>query len=388
MQKERLLIIDDDEAFTASISGIAALADYEVMTTGDPVVARALIGAWRPSMLIVDLLMAATHGARLLRPLAAEGCATQVIISSGLGDSAPTCALDIATQHGCKIAGFLSKPLQSECCRNLLVQTKFAKDLTLTELREAFTQDQFFLEYQPQLDCRFNKIVGVEALVRWHHPEKGIIPPNQFIPLAAETELVDELTDWVFSAATKQVARWHDQGLSLQLAVNISVRNIENDGFARRLTKHCNTVGLEPRSVTLEIAEGNLLPDTSTLLKGLYELQFEEFGVAIDEFGTGYSSLVELRRLPLTAIKIDRSLVSRITNDSDCQRTVAIIADIARKLELEAIAVGVENEQALSLIRAFGCGRSQGYHISRPVPSGLIPQTIDEWKSRSEQAVA
>jgi EAL domain-containing protein (putative c-di-GMP-specific phosphodiesterase class I)/ActR/RegA family two-component response regulator len=388
MQKERLLIVGDDEAFTASISGIAALADYEVMTTGDPVVARALIGAWRPSVLTIDLLMAATHGGRLLRPLAAEGCATHVIISSGLGDSAPACALDIAAQHGCKIAGFLSKPLQAECCRDLLVQIKSAKDLTLIELREAFTKEQFFLEYQPQLDCRFNKIVGVEALVRWRHPEKGIIAPNRFIPLAAETELVDELTDWVFSTATKQVARWHDQGLSLQLAVNISVRNLENAGFARRLTKHCDTVGLEPRSVTLEIAEGNLLHDTSTLLKGLYELQFEEFGVAIDEFGTGYSSLVELRRLPLTAIKIDRSLVSRITNDSDCQRTVAIIGGIARKLELEAFAVGVENEQALTLIRAFGCGRAQGYHVSRPVPPELIPQTIDEWKSRSEQAVA
>jgi EAL domain-containing protein (putative c-di-GMP-specific phosphodiesterase class I) len=388
MQRERLLIVDDDREFKGSISEAAALVDYEVMATDDPVVAKALMGVWRPTVVVIDLLVAATHGAGLLRPLSAEGCPTNVIISSALGEGAPACALEVATQHNLKTAGFLAKPLQPQRCQDLLVQIRSRKDQTLRELTEAIRKRDLFLEYQPQIDCRSDQIVGVEALVRWRHPEKGVIAPNQFIPLAAETGLVDELADWVFSTATKQVAQWRDAGLPLQLAVNISARNLEHADFVRRLTKHGKAAGIQPHSVTLEIPESNLMQDTSTLLNALDELRFEGFGVSIDEFGAGYSSLIELRRVPLTGVKVDRSLVSRMTNDVDCQVSVAIVLDIARKLELDTIAVGVENEHALALLRAFGCRKAQGYHIGRPVNPELIPATADEWKLRSKPYAA
>lgn len=221
MSTERLLVIDDDKVFRNSVTKLAEVVDFEVMTTSDPAVARALVAAWCPSVVIVDPFMSATDGIQLLRQLGSEGCSAQVILTSDLEANALIVALEIAGEHGLKTAGVLPKPLRPQSCRDLLSQVLATKALTLSELAQAITGGQLFLEYQPQLDCRLNQIRGVEALVRWQHPTRGVITPDQFIGLAEESSLIDELTDWVVSTATKQVSIWRQAGLPLTLSVNI-----------------------------------------------------------------------------------------------------------------------------------------------------------------------
>jgi EAL domain-containing protein (putative c-di-GMP-specific phosphodiesterase class I) len=388
MQRERLLVIDDDEVFRRSVTRIAELADYQVMTTSEPTVARAIVASWQPSVVMVDLFSSAMDGVPLLRQLGAEGCSAQIVLTSGLDGTVLTSAFEVAGEHGLKTAGVLPKPLRPQTCRDLLIEIKSAKNFILTELAEAIAKNQLFLEYQPQLDCRFDRIMGVEALVRWRHPTRPVIPPDQFIALAEGTDLIDELTDWVFATATNQIARWRDEGLPLALAVNVSARNLRGPDFPRRLAEHCAAANLQPSSITLEITESSVMRDAAMLIDALGELRLAGFRISIDEFGTGYSSLLELRRMPLSELKIDRSLVLRMVNDQDCQVMVAIIADLARKLELQAVAVGVESEHVLRAVTALGCGAAQGYHISRPAAPDRVSVAIDEWSSKSANAVA
>jgi len=388
MQKDRLLVIDNDEAFRRSVTRVAELVEYEVMTTSDPTVARAIVATWRPSVVVVNLLLPAVDGVRLLRQLGAEGCPAQVILTSEIDESVLTSALDTAREHGLKTAGVLPKPFRPQSWRNLLEQIKSTKELTVSELKEALATSQLFLEYQPQLDCRFDRIKGVEALVRWAHPTRGVVAPDQFITLAEETDLIDGLTNWVFSTATKQVAKWRDGGLPLTLAVNISARNLERTDLPHRLAKYCAAANLKKGSVTLEISESSVMRDAAMMIEALGELRFKGFGISMDEFGTGYSALVELRRMPFTEIKIDRSFVSRVMNERECQVMVAILIDLARKLELEPVAVGVESEHVLRMVKALGCGAAQGYHIGRPVAPDYLPATIQEWESRATHSVA
>jgi EAL domain-containing protein (putative c-di-GMP-specific phosphodiesterase class I) len=241
---------------------------------------------------------------------------------------------------------------------------------------------------QPQLDCRLDRIKGVEALVRWQHPTRGVVPPDQFLAAVEEVALIDELTDWVFATATKQVASWRDEGLSLRLAINISARNLDRVDLPDRLTAHCVEADLKPGSITLEIAESSAMRDAAQMVEALTQLRLKGFGLAIDEFGPGYSSLVQLRHMPLTELKIDRSLVSHMMADRDCQVMVQIILDLARKFELGSVAVGVEGESALNTLKAMGCGSAQGFHIARPVTANRIRATVEGWKSGSASAVA
>ena len=388
MSAERLLIIDDDKVFRSSATKLAEVAGFEVMTTSDPAVARAIVAAWRPLVVIIDPFMSATDGIDLLRQLGAEGCPAQVILTSGIDANALIVALEIAGEHGLKTAGVLAKPLRPQSCRDLLAQIVTTKALTLSELSEAITKGQLFLDYQPQLDCRSNKIKGVEALVRWRHPTRGTIAPDQFIGLAEESSLIDDLTDWVAASAARQVVTWRQAGLPLTLSINISARNLAQKDLPDRLTETCAAAGLKPTEVILEIAESSIVRDVSAVIHALGELRFKGFGISIDEFGTCHSSLIGLRRMPVTEVKIDRGLVSKMLNTSDCQVTVSVIVDLARKLELQSVAVGVESETILWTLRALGCGFAQGYHISRPVNPARVPAAIDEWSSRFSSAVA
>jgi EAL domain-containing protein (putative c-di-GMP-specific phosphodiesterase class I)/ActR/RegA family two-component response regulator len=386
--RDRLLVIDDNAVFRGTVMRIAELAGYEVTTTSDVTVARAIVASWRPGVVVLDLSMPTTDTVHLLRQLGAEACPAQVILTSGLDGGLLTSAMDVARKHGLKTAGVLAKPFRPQSCRDLLAQIKLAKDLTLTELASAIADGRFFLEYQPQLDCRFDRIKGVEALVRWQHPTRGVVPPDQFLAAVEEVALIDELTDWVFATAVKQVASWRDEGLSLRLAINISARNLDRVDLPDRLTAHCIEADLKPGSITLEIAESSAMRDAAQMVEALTQLRLKGFGLAIDEFGPGYSSLVQLRHMPLTELKIDRSLVSHMMADRDCQVMVQIILDLARKLELGSVAVGVEGESALNTLKAMGCGSAQGFHIARPVTANRIRATVEGWKSGSASAVA
>jgi diguanylate cyclase (GGDEF)-like protein len=237
------------------------------------------------------------------------------------------------------------------------------------ELRYAIERDQLFLLYQPKIDLRTNRLVGTEALIRWKHPEQGVIPPDQFIVPAERTGLIKPLTEWVLNAAFAQCLAWRKEGLELKIAVNLSVRNIQDSRFYDRLLEIQNACGIAPECIELEITESVIMADMAFAMRKLTHLSDMGFQLCIDDFGTGYSSLGYLSRLPVHQIKIDKSFVIEMIKNDHNRTIVKSTIDLGHDLNLKVVAEGVETEAVLKALVELGCDVAQGYHISRPVPA-------------------
>jgi EAL domain-containing protein (putative c-di-GMP-specific phosphodiesterase class I) len=243
-----------------------------------------------------------------------------------------------------------------------------AKLNLLGELRDAIPNGELVLYYQPKIDVSTRQIVGVEALVRWNHPERGFTPPDEFIPLAERTGLINPLTDWVMEAALAQSHAWRGQGLDLGVAVNISVRCLYDRAFPERVADALERWMVPASNLKLEITEGMLMADPRRAMPVLAELEKMGLSLALDDFGTGYSSLAYLKKLPVGELKIDKSFVMHMTEDQADSTIVRTTIDMARNLGLHVVAEGVESQEILDLLALFGCNLAQGYHISRPLP--------------------
>jgi len=246
------------------------------------------------------------------------------------------------------------------------------------DLRRAIERGELELHYQPQLDLATGEVPAVEALLRWRHPEKGLVPPNAFIPLAEETGLVLGLGEWVLGEACRQLARWRAQGLgSLRVAVNISARQLQRPGLDAVVRHALAESGLAPCSLELEITESSVMLDPQHARSVLQSLRDLGVLLSIDDFGTGYSSLAYLKRLPLDRLKIDRSFIHGIPADGDDAAIVETIIVMTHKLGLRVIAEGVETlEQRLQLLRQ-GCDEVQGFLLAAPVPAAQIPGVLE-----------
>jgi len=248
-----------------------------------------------------------------------------------------------------------------------------------TRLRHAIDRNEFLLHYQPQVDVDSGKIVGVEALIRWQHPDFGLVYPNDFIPLLEETGLIVVAGEWVLESATTQLAEWHRQGWpGLRMAINLSARQFQGPGLLRAIEAALSRLDQSKEVLELEFTESLLVkhaPSTNELLDTL-----RERGVrfAIDDFGTGYSSLSYLRRLPIDTIKIDRSFVHDVPDDPDDCAITAAIAALATSLKVEMIAEGVESESQRDYLRALGCRIMQGYLFGRPRPAADLAPLLAE----------
>ncbi len=246
-----------------------------------------------------------------------------------------------------------------------------------SDLRRALEREEFVLHYQPQVNIHTHQIVGVEALVRWQHPDRGLVPPDEFIPLAEETGLIVPLGEWVLRTACAQNRAWQGQGLpSVRVAVNLSARQFHQLNLAEMVAAVLKEMDLEPQWLELEITESTAMRDVDFTIKMLNT--FREMGVhvSIDDFGTGYSSLSYLRRFPIDAVKIDRSFVRDVTVDPDDAAIVSAVIGLAHSMNLRAIAEGVETEQQLAFLREQQCHEAQGYLFSRPVPAEAFEKIL------------
>jgi len=235
-------------------------------------------------------------------------------------------------------------------------------------LRLALEREELLLHYQPQASVDDGRCVGAEALVRWQHPEKGLIAPDRFIPLAEETGLILALGRWVLRAACAQARRWQEMGRPLRIAVNLSGQQIVHGDIVATVSEVLAETGLAPQWLELEITEGFVLSHAEAGVHALERLKALGIKLAIDDFGTGYSSLSYLKRLPVDRLKIDRSFVQGVPEDRDDAAIVTTIIAMARSLQLEVIAEGVETEAQLAFMRQHGCEEYQGYFLARPLP--------------------
>lgn len=245
------------------------------------------------------------------------------------------------------------------------------EQLTLEHnLRKALQKDQFLVYYQPQVDMRTQKIIGAEALVRWQHPELGMISPAQFIPIAEETGLILSLGEWVLRTACQQAKKWYDQlGATFSISVNLSSKQFQQQNFVSTVNRVLKDIKLPPELLELEITESMGMKNPELTLKILNELKSMGINIAIDDFGTGYSSLSYLKRFPIDTLKIDRSFVSDIMTDSNDAAIVVAVIALAHSLKLKVIAEGVETAQQADYLLKHRCEQIQGFLFSPPVPA-------------------
>ena len=246
------------------------------------------------------------------------------------------------------------------------------------ELRHAIDEGQLFLLYQPKIDIRTGRAIGVEALVRWQHPKHGVIPPDQFIALAEHTGSIKQLTFWVIKEALRQSRGWQQAGIELSVAVNLSVRNLQTPQLLDHIRGMLSTWGVASSSLRLEITESIIMADPVLAMEVIKQLTEMGIKFSIDDFGTGYSSLSYLQRLPVDELKIDKSFVMNMIKDANSNAIVGSIIELGHSLGLKVVAEGVESKEILDRLALAGWDIAQGYFFSKPIPHAEITAWLDK----------
>jgi EAL domain-containing protein (putative c-di-GMP-specific phosphodiesterase class I) len=253
-------------------------------------------------------------------------------------------------------------------------------------LRQALAKDQFFLMYQPQIDIATGRITGMEALLRWQHPDLGLVPPDKFIGIAENSALILPIGEWVLRTACSQARKWQNEGLPpVTVAVNVSAVQFRQEDFCELIGRVLRETGLAPQFLELELTESVLLANAEVMLPVVQKLKAMGLTLAIDDFGTGYSSFSYLRQFPVSKFKIDRSFIRDVAVNPDDAAITAAIISMAKSLRLKVIAEGVENEAQMSFLRAHQCDEIQGYYFSKPLAT---EQAADKLRSNAVHALS
>jgi EAL domain-containing protein (putative c-di-GMP-specific phosphodiesterase class I) len=257
------------------------------------------------------------------------------------------------------------------------------------ELRRGLEQDELEVFYQPIIDVASGTAVGAEALVRWNHPDEGLIPPAEFIPIAESTGLIVPLGSWVLGEACRQTEQWRRSGIvdsSFYVSVNLSARQLQDPALITDVTAALSASGLPSAALVLEVTESTVMEDVSVTMPRLEALKALGLRLAIDDFGTGYSSLSYLGNLPVEVVKIDKSFIDRITGAKDVEGAAMVrgVIELSHALGLTSVAEGVELSDQLDVLTELGCDNVQGYLFARPVPASEMVLTLERLRAAHE----
>lgn len=388
----RLLVLDDDVDVSATICTIAARAGFDTRSTTQADEFFRLVADWHPSHLIVDLVMPDVDGVETLHRLALSGHRGIVIVTSGLGGRVLEAASRAAEENGLRVSGVLPKPFTAARLRSLLSQDLDGRKQTAAEvgivapvnadmLATALATQQLCVHYQPKIVCTTEKVVGFESLVRWQHPERGMIFPDQFVTFAERHGYIAELTRQVFDMSLSWFAA-NFLDTDLKLAINMSPIVLADAQFPAWVHQACERHGVAPAQITLEITETSSMENPVATLEYLTQFRIKGFNLSIDDFGVGYSSLVQLARLPFSEMKIDKMFVMSASTSVESQKIAAAVIGLAHALNLNVTAEGVEDDWTLQFLCDLGCTHAQGYFIGKPMPPEAALQWLDDRKSR------
>ena len=247
------------------------------------------------------------------------------------------------------------------------------------DLRDAFQKDEFFIVYQPTFNLREMVPTGMEALIRWRHPTRGVVQPDDFVPLLEETGLIVEVGGWVLCEACRQGAEWREAGREVGVAVNVAARQLDRDEFVDEVRHALSESGLPAEALTIEITETTIMANAEETAVRLAAIKEIGVRVAIDDFGTGYSSLAYLQRFPVDALKIDRSFISKMSNDAEGETLIRTLVQLGKSLSIETLAEGIEQAQELSLLREESCDTGQGFLFARPLDMEECEAFLENW---------
>jgi diguanylate cyclase (GGDEF)-like protein len=256
------------------------------------------------------------------------------------------------------------------------------------DLRDAFQKGEFFLVYQPTVDLQDMSPTGLEALIRWNSPARGVVQPDDFIPLLEETGLIVEVGKWVMDEACRQCAAWRKAGYPIGIAVNVSARQLDTDEFITDVQDALSESGLDPCALTIEITETTLMRNAEDTARRLAAVKQIGVRIAIDDFGTGYSSLGHLRQFPVDALKIDRSFIAGVTHNQEGETLIRTLVQLGKALSIETLAEGIERPQELTLLREEQCDSGQGFLFARPLDVAATEAFLGEWAKNAAPAVA
>ena len=382
MSGHRLLIIDDEPAIGALIARIATSAGYQTLVVDRADEFMQHVNTWLPTHIVMDLQMPVVDGLELLSQLAADRCTANILLISGVGDSVVNAARRVGTARGLNVTAALTKPFSGADLTDVLRANRLDDPwLTVTNIAAAMTRQEFFLHYQPKVDLHTGAVCGVEALVRWRHPTRGVVAPLEFIPFAESSACIDRLTQWIGMTACQQLQAWDALGCHLDLALNVSARNLSEPRLAEQLEGQCRAARVAPSRLTLELTETAAMRDAVQMTDVLTRLRVKGFGLSIDDFGTGYSSLLQLHRLPFNEIKVDRTFVAGCTTSTESRSIVRMVIELAHALRMRAVAEGVETADALQLLRELGCDQAQGVFMAPPLDAVDVPAAVQRLRA-------
>jgi EAL domain-containing protein (putative c-di-GMP-specific phosphodiesterase class I)/ActR/RegA family two-component response regulator len=386
VNENRLMVMDDDPDVGAFFGQVGEDLGFEVRVIADPEKFAPNVLEFLPTVILLDLQMPGRDGIELLRELASLDRNPKVLIASGLDSRVLTTAQELGLSMGVDVAGAFCKPIALDELEVLLVRLKSqTKIITINHLREGIEQGQLVVHYLPKATLKSPGrwiVEGAEALVRWEHPEYGLLYPKDFIGLAEESGLIVELTDFVFRAAMEQARVWFAKGLYMELGVNVSAQFLSDLGFPDRLLTLVRENNLDPSMLTLELTETAAMNDPAVALDILARLRVKNINVCLDDFGTGASSLTHLYRMPFSEVKLDNQFTNDMRLREDARALVEGLIYLAHKLKMRACAEGVEDEATLEMLEAMHCDKVQGHLIGAAVRAKDLEGIVERWNNR------
>jgi len=383
MPRDRLLVVDDNVADRTKIRLRAEQVGYLVAEASSGGEIHGLLKRVDPTAVILELSADQAESVATLRTFAANDCQAKLVLSGAGAFRHATAVVNSAGASSLRIVGSLKKPLRDDHLTRVLKATKAPVEaIRKQELVAALRNREITPYFQPKMDIQSRKEPkpsGFEALARWRLADGRFVPPDEFVPLAETHGLMDDLTALMIDTVIDQQLAWMGRGINLPVSVNVSPTVAAKPDFAHGLIDSLGKAGLPPKLFAIEVTEQVAITNIATTIKVLTALRKHGVGVALDDFGSGYSSIVELYRLPLSELKLDRTLVADIDRSSAARHTLEAIVSLACDLRLSVCAEGIETQASVEYLRSIGCHQAQGFLFSAALPSGEVEAFLSQY---------
>ena len=390
----KILILDDDTFMLKLLTRMLAKQGYTAVSTcdnGQDALKSIDHPDTCPDLILLDLNMPDMDGIEFVRYLVDRNYHGNLVLVSGEDERMLKTAEKLVHAHKIQMLGYLHKPVNPEKLSELLqnwepyspAKPSDKKIYGAAEIQSAISNHELVNYYQPKVSVATGDVIGVETLVRWHHPQDGLTLPDRFIHTAEQYNLINDLTGLVLKQALAQAKIWHQSGQILRVAINVSMDNLASLDFQDLVVKLVAENGLPPQKITLEVTESQLMgSDTRIPLEILTRLRLKRFHLSIDDFGTGHSSMAQLRDIPFSELKIDQGFVHRAWMDDTLRAIYDASLSMAKQLGMEVVAEGVEDRNDWELLRQTGCDYAQGNFVSVPLLPADFSRWVEEWQTR------
>jgi len=384
----RVLVIDDEEDICEILAEVAESRGFEAATLSDPSMVAAKLDTFKPDVIMLDLMMPGTDGVELLRLLVDRVKNAKICLMSGSDSRVLNSARRLGSAHGLDVVAAFEKPIDMALLRSTLDQIAGTtnKEADSVDVAQALALGQLILYYQPVIEIATRRVKGVEALIRWAHPTRGILLPVDFLDDIVKEGLMPAMTEHVIATAINQAAKWHHAGENLTVSVNVTASSLLELSLPDRIANLCAQNEVPPELLILEVTETEAMRDVTRTMDVLLRMRIRNIGVSIDDFGTGHSSLRELQRMPFSEMKIDKSFVLDMASNRDNAVIVNSIVDLGHNLGLKTIAEGVEDVRIWRMLAERHCDFAQGFYMAKPMPAKEFARWLTNWRAASPDA--